>query len=372
MNPKSFRPDNEPEFRSALKNAERVLQSKMERLDLLRKSRTVVIYGYGTRGQSLAKQLRFAGVNPIICDSDVAARNRASAAGYETIIEIDARLPLVIGAAQNQIALLNRFPGAYSLVECLYSYDLVNQCAKAGMFTDNLDDQIEEIYSIYQSLDETSQKALFDVLMFRGSLDVFQVDKSRVPMAEMWGLPLEHLQISSFCDAGAYDGDTIRFVAQRTDLKRALTIEPNSRLEDQIVATAKECKVDLKHFNGGLWSHRCYLRAIELSGGMIAVEEDQIGSIRADTLDSIALGQYDYVKFDIEGAEEVAMSSARFVLTNAKAVALAAYHRPDDIFRVPKLLVDIRHEAGCLKPPDARLHFRHYSECFDDSIFYYY
>lgn len=356
---------DEQAFVDHLSKAAADLQTKQERLRQLRAADRLILYGFGTRGQALARQLTAAGIHTVIHDSNPEARGAAAAAGYEVAATVPENLPLVIAAAQNQMVLLRRYPRAYSLVECLHALNQVNQCAPAPEFSAVIGEHARDLYAVYQALDVESRKAFLHVLRFRASLDVFCLEGVRQPLEAMWRLPIPQVRIESLCDGGAYDGDTVRALAPLTALRRVLAIEPNPALQAKIAESAGRFGIELHSYGGGLWSRRTRLKATELLGGMVAVEEDPEGDIPADALDNIAEDPYDYVKFDVEGAEEMAMDGARRVLAEASVVALAAYHRPADIFRLPQRLLELKGGAGSL-------HFAHYSECFDDSIFYHF
>jgi FkbM family methyltransferase len=359
-------------FHKALADAERVFLSKLKRLESLRQSMTVLLYGYGTRGQQLAAQLRAIGVNPIIYDSDPNARRKAALADFETVEAIHVAFPLVVSAAQNQLNLSRSYPDAYTLVECQYAHNLTNQCDPAPLFSTCVLRNLDIAYAVYELLEESSRAGFLDLLRFRVSLDVRSIASTRLPLAFMWQLPLERLAIHTFCDAGAYDGDTIDALSSRTRLTDVLAIEPNEQLESAIRAVAHKHALNLDYFRGAAWSHKCILRAIELSGGMVAVEESANGAIAAEPLDSLSTRAYDFLKFDVEGAERRSLVGGSKSVSAAKAVAVASYHRNLDIFELPLQLDAMRKNARSYSREASCLHFRHYSECFDDSIFYHF
>ena len=106
-------------------------------LDLLAKEKSVIVYSYGTRGRDLANQLREAGIECLIFDNAQCAVRRAMADGFKTTSDTTLDLPLIVAAGQNQVSILAGMTRpAYSLAEGLYAFDLVNQCAKARLFSE--------------------------------------------------------------------------------------------------------------------------------------------------------------------------------------------------------------------------------------------
>jgi len=71
------------------------------------------------------------------------------------------------------------------------------------------------------------------------------------------------------------------------------------------------------------------------------------------------------MKMDIEGAESEALEGCTNILTRSKPdLAIAAYHRPQDLISIHRQLKNAGYNKNC------DWHFGHYSDCIDDSIFY--
>ena len=66
---------------------------------------------------------------------------------------------------------------------------------------------------------------------------------------------------------------------------------------------------------------------------------------------------------DIEGAELEALSGAERIIKNyAPIIAVSIYHKRNDIWDIPKLLLRIN--------PSYRFAFGHYSACLMDTVLY--
>jgi hypothetical protein len=100
---------------------------------------------------------------------------------------------------------------------------------------------------------------------------------------------------------------------------------------------------------------------------MISVSEASDGELEAGPIDDGINERVDLLKMDIEGAEIPALRGASRTLNSAHPdLAIAAYHRPDDLVKLPAFL----EKAGYVGPA-FELHVGHYSDCLDDTILYY-
>jgi hypothetical protein len=126
--------------------------------------------------------------------------------------------------------------------------------------------------------------------------------------------------------------------------------------------------VENRTFTGVAWSHATRLGARLIFNGMLVIEEDKAGDIRAEALDALAGGvAYDYVKMDVEASEAAVIAGGVETLKRARCIAVASYHLPGDLVDLPaRLRRAVGDEAGEVW----RLAFGHYSQSFDDSIFY--
>ena len=354
------------EFDDALRRAARERETRRGRLDSLAVERRVVVYSYGTKGTDLALQLRLAGVECVVFDNAPAARERAARDGFETAPTLPDGLPVIVAAGQTQVEILDELgPSAYALAEALYAFDLRNAYGPMRDFVSMTLSQAGALFARYQSLEPAYRADFLAVLLYRASLDVRHTDETRLPMREMWTPPLTDL--ASFCDVGAFDGDTLTAMkAVLPGLTRSLTIEPNPELSGEIAETAARLSLANTHYVGAAWNRPARLKAELLFNGMLVIREAEDGDTDAQALDTLAAGQtYDYVKFDVEGVEREALQGGVEMLRRARCIAVAAYHLPNDIIDLPNQL-----DAILPKAERWRWGFRHYSQSFDDSIFY--
>lgn len=93
-------------------------------------------------------------------------------------------------------------------------------------------------------------------------------------------------------------------------------------------------------------------------------EESGLSKIKGIALDDVLGGKkVTFIKMDIEGAEKNGLAGAWRTITAYKPkLAVCVYHKPEDIWEIPDLLLKMR--------PDYRLYFRHYSGGFGETVLY--
>jgi hypothetical protein len=131
---------------------------------------------------------------------------------------------------------------------------------------------------------------------------------------------------------------------------------------------AERLGIENRNFAGAAWSHSARLSARQIFNGMLVIEEDAAGDIQTEALDTLVGDEtYDYVKMDVEGSEAAVLSGGVETLKRARCIAVASYHLPRDLMDLPaQLRRRVDDQAGATW----RLAFAHYSQSFDDSIFY--
>lgn len=355
-------------FADRIEAAAARLEARKPGLTELGAADAVTVYSYGIRGQDLALQLRARGVRCVIFDNAQSARDKAARDGFEVATTPEGPLPLLVAAGQNQVSILDELTRpAFSLADTLYAFDLRNSYGRARDFSQAPLDHTDALFDRYERLEADCRPDFIDVLAYRASLDVRETNATRRPMGEMWTPPAISPPLTSFCDVGAYDGDTLTSMkAALPHLNRSFTVEPGHDFIPQIAAAAQRNGLANRNYVGAAWDRPANLKAKLLFNGMFAITEDEAGDIAADRLDTVTGGEtYDYVKYDVESAERQALKGSVRILNGARCIAVAAYHLPHDLVDLPLLTESLLEDDGW------RCSFRHYSQSFDDSIFYF-
>jgi FkbM family methyltransferase len=360
------------EFDAALRSASADLEARLPRLAALERAREVLIYTYGAKGKELALILRAKGIDCLIYDNGEAARARAETDGFTVTRSLDPHRPLIVAAGQNQIeiaASLER--DFFTLAEAAYAFDLPQAYGPARRFTAAVTEDLEALFEVYGLLDPDSAATFLEILEYRVSLDVRRLTRQR-PVGEMWLPPVKGLDLRSFCDIGAYDGDSLAAIkAAFPKVSRSFTIEPNPDLARPIAAVAARYGIENTNYVGAAWSHATRISAWQHFSGMLVIEESDTGNILADKLDTLLSGEaFDYIKMDVEGTEREVLNGGQASLRAARCIAIAGYHLPDDFTNIPAQIGQILGGLGGTGSGDWRLAFAHYSQVGDDSIFY--
>ena len=170
-----------------------------------------------------------------------------------------------------------------------------------------------------------------------------------------------------FVDGGMFDGDTavefIRRVAGQFWQYYGFEID---------TANYRQAAKNLKGIERvtllqqGLWSSQTDLRFNTNLSASSKLSESGDGTVPVTSLDAFFADLSDkptLIKLDIEGAEKEALLGAKNVIKSVKPkLAICAYHKPEDIYELPKLL------AGY--GVDYKFMLRHYSDTLLDTVLY--
>lgn len=171
-------------------------------------------------------------------------------------------------------------------------------------------------------------------------------------------------RLTSFVDGGGFDGDTTEQFAKRfPGFGEIWFFEPSH----PNLAKARERLDGLGnvHFLPlGLSNREEKLRFDPAAGSASAVGADGTETIQATTLDRAVSGNISYLKLDIEGMEAKALNGAAGHLSRSRPIlAVAGYHRGSDLVDLPRLVRSLAEGY--------RIYFRHYTEGWSESIFYF-
>ncbi len=144
-------------------------------------------------------------------------------------------------------------------------------------------------------------------------------------------------------DCGAYDGTSILAFAEAMRMSGlemtapAYALEPDAANRERL---KKNCASipDFRIVPLGAWDARTTLHFADGSGATSRILDDGGIALEVDRLDNLfADVSVTYIRMDIEGAEMNALIGAESMVRRLQPkLGIAAYHRPDDLVRIPQ------------------------------------
>ena len=85
--------------------------------------------------------------------------------------------------------------------------------------------------------------------------------------------------------------------------------------------------------------------------------------ILGESIDNVIKEEVTFIKLDVEGAElRTLMGAAETIKKYKPRLAISIYHKPEDIYEIPLLLMEYR--------PDYRFYIRHYTSYIWETVLY--
>lgn len=152
-------------------------------------------------------------------------------------------------------------------------------------------------------------------------------------------------------DGGGCFGDTaLAFAAETGTEGRVISFEPNA-LNLQVLHRNLDRNPELSKrvtvFERAISEQPEQVLSFSAQGAASHINSGGEGSVRTETLDRLVetglVDRVDFIKMDIEAHEASALRGARRVLREFKPrLAIAAYHRPDDLLTLSELIMELQ------------------------------
>lgn len=170
----------------------------------------------------------------------------------------------------------------------------------------------------------------------------------------------------TYVDGGAYDGDTIRQAARYLEPEQAVAFEPDPENFARLAASVASLPFPVTCFPSGLSDVTRSLPASIGRGDASSIGhggEDLMQVVRLDEcLPNVPIH---YLKLDVEGHELAVLAGAEKCLRRYRPrLAIAGYHRWDDLWRIPRLIRQLE--------LDYRIAYRIHAHNTFESVFYAY
>ena len=202
---------------------------------------------------------------------------------------------------------------------------------------------IEDIYP--RLADDASRRCFENYISYKLTGNISYLEKAESDPGDEFEL-LKGISEGCFVDLGAYYGDTlIRYLNRFPCLNKAVAVEPERHSFKKLYECASERGT----------------RALAASN----VELKKTIDIDVITVDSLALDNVSFIKFDVEGSEADAIDGAKETIRKCRpAMKIACYHRSEDVFAIVKKVMEIK--------DDYKIYMRH-TRCIPgwDTDFYF-
>ena len=225
---------------------------------------------------------------------------------------------------------------------------------------------LDRYNGVYKQLSDTKSKDIFTkIINFKISFDYKFMegftnnheeqyfDKEILP-------PLKNI---SFLDGGGYVGDTaLEVIKNYPDFKRIWLVEP---IKENIRIALRELSEykNIEFLNCGVSNKKETLYFNE-EKSFSTIYGKGTQSVEVNTIDNIVKERVDFIKLDIEGAEQDAILGAEATIKKYKPIlAICIYHKAEDWYKIPEKILKIE--------PQYKIYLRHYMEGIFETVMYF-
>jgi len=310
----------------------------------------IVLYGTGNGADRVVDEFSRRGIRIEACfASDGFVRDRVfrgfKVISYKEARECYGRMSIVLGFGTHDRAVIENIRHIAGEND-FYMPDLLEDESGNIFDREYYERNREDIESIIPLLsDDISRRSYQSIIDFRLSGRINYLFEDQMEDIDAWKL-LAIKSDESFIDLGAYNGDTInRFLSFTDSYKKIIALEPDKRSFRKLLKNTE-----------GLENIILYNAAISDKNGNIpfsagrgrgsnGVKGNVLDEIDSVTIDSIAGDGASIIKFDTEGFEREALLGGVNTIRRYKPrMAISIYHKIDDLWKLPKLVLDINPE----------------------------
>ena len=164
-----------------------------------------------------------------------------------------------------------------------------------------------------------------------------------------------------FVDGGGYVGDTLPTIIKNfPDFEKIYCIEPND-LHLSIAKRNFSKYQNIEFINCGLGKEKISsTKQDDLQNNCAHDYQAQ----EINTIDNLINEEVDFIKMDIEGAEQDAIEGAKNTIKKYSPIlAICIYHKAEDWYKIPQKVLDIN--------PHYKIYLRHYMEGIFETVMYF-
>ncbi len=316
---------------------------------LKRLNRPILIYGMGNGAELMIKQLEKYSitVQGFFASDDFVRGQYFLGKRVMTFKEAKALYP-------DMVALVAFGTQRQEVIDNILSLDVLTFAPEVPViegpvftyeFAKQHQEKIQKAYSLLS--DDFSKKVFKEIIEYKldGQIQhLVNVESTEEEMLSLFSLNNNE----SFLDLGAYNGDTVnKFVSYVQDYKQIVAVEPDIKNFNKLLKNTNQLK-----------NITCLNKAVsDKTGEMLFLQNGGRNSKKGGTqqiecisIDSLKT-DFSFIKMDIEGQEEAAISGGVNQIKKGAKMLVSAYHRSEDIFLLPILVNQIN--------PDYKIFLRH-------------
>jgi FkbM family methyltransferase len=231
-------------------------------------------------------------------------------------------------------------------------------------FKNDYADNYKEYDKTYKLLEDKKSQEVFEkVINFKISFDYTFMDGFTNNFEEQYFDKelIPNISDIVFVDGGGYVGDSLPSIIKKfPDFKKIYCIEPNT-LHINIAKRNFGMNENIKFINCGIGNKKQFSKEDTSIQNNCAHDYQ---ALEINTLDNMISEKVDFIKMDIEGAEQDAIAGAsRIIKEYSPILAICIYHKAEDWYKVPQKVLDIN--------PNYKIYLRHYMEGIFETVMYF-
>ncbi len=217
-----------------------------------------------------------------------------------------------------------------------------------------LSEHKDEINLAHSLLADEFSKKVFEGYVnfqFGGRIEILK--EIETPEDEIYREILTFNKEETFVDIGAYRGDTVEKFSKLTNgiYEKILAAEPDYKTYQKLLKSCENLH-DFTGFNAAITDFDGEIGFCSLAGRQSSVGGENM--IKSLSLPTLCKGcKPTFIKIDSEGCEFIILNGGEEILKEIKPkLNVAAYHKSEDIFKLPILINSIN--------PEYKIHLRHH------------
>lgn len=326
----------------------------MDKNNNVESNRPLILYGAGEFCKGALQTLKNNGVIPAaICDSNP-MKNDSVFEGYcvknfETILEEYDDFDVLITALRKYDEIKEFLLKQGIEKERISQIGFIKEKETAELKS-LLAEKRESFQYVYEHLEDKPSKETYENIIkafYYGKCSYFTdiVSKEQYFEPELIHLSEEEF----FCDAGGYDGDTLKEFIAKTNNKfsKYYCFEPeqaNCKKIKHFVSDTYGEDNRIHLYDCGLYSENGEIGFDSNTGnGDNKIDINSSNKIKISRLDDVKdIEKITFLKMDIEGSELKALEGAKeTILKHRPKLAISVYHKKEDLIEIPRFIMNL-------------------------------